>query len=240
MPLIALLLAACAAAAPAPSAPPAPPAPRRVAFKTKDGWTISADYRRPPRGGYVVILAHGVGSSKSEWARLSERLAAGGVGTLAVDLRGHADSRKGPRGKRGYETFDASGEWPKAARDLTAAAAWLRERGVEESRIAFGGASIGANLAAAAATRRHCRTFVLLLSPGLDYHGVKLELPPGARILIAAAPSDAYADKTMVAVGQARNVETYQAPAGHGVQMLDDEPTLDRVARWLEGLKPRE
>jgi dienelactone hydrolase len=234
MPLIALLLAASAAAA------PAPPAQQRVSFRTNDGWTIAADYRPPPRGGTVVILAHGVGSSKSEWARLTARLAADGIGTLALDLRGHADSRKGPRGKRGYETFDEHGEWPKAARDLTAAADWLRRRGVAEKHIGFGGASIGANLAAAAALRRRCRTFLLLLSPGLDYHGVALALPPDAKILVAAAPTDEYADRTMLAVAKARNVETFEAPAGHGVQMLEDPPTFERVARWLEGLKPRE
>jgi alpha-beta hydrolase superfamily lysophospholipase len=223
-----LLTAAVAAAA-------AAPAPKRVAFATDDGWTISADYRAPRRGGFVVILAHGVGSSKSEWSRLSEALSARGIGTLAIDLRGHADSRRGPGGERGYETFDASGEWPKAKGDLLAAEKWLKGRGIPESRIAFGGASIGANLAADAAERVRCRTFVVLLSPGADYHGVMLDVPAYAKVLIGASPGDAYADQTRQMLARlVPNVETFSAPSGHGVQMFDDPATLKRVASWIE------
>ncbi|NNN06719.1 MAG: alpha/beta fold hydrolase [Elusimicrobia bacterium] len=230
MPLTAFLLFAAIAAA----APAVPAAPKRIAFKTDDGWTIAADYRAPRRGGDVVILAHGVGSAKGEWSRLTSALAARGVGTLAVDLRGHADSRRGPGGiERGYETFDASGEWPRAVGDVLAAAGWLRARGVSSGRIAFGGASIGANLAAAAAARLHCRTFVVLLSPGVDYRGVELVLPAQAKILIGSAPGDAYADATRRDAAKYPNVETFSAPAGHGVQMFDDPATLARVADWI-------
>jgi len=208
-------------------------APKRVSFATADGWTIAADYRAPRRGGAVVILAHGVGSSRSEWSRLADQLSARGVGTLALDLRGHADSRRGPDGERGYETFDATGEWPKAEGDLLAAQKWLRGRGVPENRIAFGGASIGANLAAAAAERAHCRTFVVLLSPGVDYRGVMLALPAYAAILVGASPGDAYAEQARQMAAVAPNVETFSAPAGHGVQMFDDPATLQRVADWI-------
>jgi alpha-beta hydrolase superfamily lysophospholipase len=221
-----LFLAAAAAAAPAP--------PQHVVLRTEDGWTLSGDYRAPRRGGTVVILAHGVGSSKSEWASLAEALSRRGVGTLALDLRGHGASRKGPAGERGYDDFDATGEWPKAVGDLLAADKWLRGRGFANRRIAFGGASIGANLAAAAAARLRCRTFVVLLSPGVDYHGVRLELPASARILIGASPPDVYADRTREAAARDTNAETFSAPAGHGVQMFEDPATLKRVADWIE------
>jgi len=226
MRIFALLLAVAAAAAPAP--------PQRATFATDDGWTIAADYRAPRRGGFVVILAHGVGSSKSEWSQLSEALAKRGIGTLALDLRGHADSRKSPQGETGYENFDANGEWPKAVGDLLAAAKWLKGRGVAENRIAFGGASIGANLAAAAAQKSRCRTFVVLLSPGVEYRGVALDLPAYAKILVGASAPDAYADQSMRLAAQAPNVETFSAPAGHGVQMFDDPATLERVASWIK------
>jgi alpha-beta hydrolase superfamily lysophospholipase len=227
---LALILAA---ALPAAAAAPAPRPAARVSFATDDGWTLAADYRAPRRGRAVVILAHGVGSSKGEWSKLAGALSARGIGTLALDLRGHDESRRGPRGEEGYEGFDASGEWPKAAGDLLAARAWLRARGIAESRIAYGGASIGANLAAAAAERGHCRTFVVLLSPGVDYRGVALALPAYAKILIGAAPADVYAEQARRLAARAPNVETFSAPAGHGVQMLDDPATLERVASWI-------
>ena len=226
MTALALLLAAAALAAPAPKPP------KTVTFKTRDGWTLVASWRAPRKGGVVAVLAHGVGSSRIEWGAFADRLAAEGVGTLAVDLRGHHDSVKGPKGARTYEDFDATGEWPKAAADLDAAARWLEARGVAASSVAFGGASIGANLAALAASARPKTPFLLMLSPGPDYRGAKLRLRPGLKSLAVASPGDAYAFQTLKPLSAA-GVETLEAPAGHGVQMLSDEATADKIADWI-------
>ncbi len=234
---LALLLTAAAAAAPVPArtrAAPPPPAPRTVVFKTRDGWTLDALYRPARRGRATVILAHGVGSSKSEWAPLTGLLAKAGVGTLALDLRGHAGSQAGPDGPRSYQTFDADGEWGRAVEDLDAAARWLKARGVPAARIGFGGASIGANLAAAAAVRDRAAPFLLLLSPGPDYRGVRLTLRPGLPTLIGAAPTDPYADAVLKPASEVPGVRTFSAPAGHGVQMFADARALRLVASWVE------
>ena len=222
-----LFLAAAAAAAPA----SAPAAERKVSFPTADGWTISALYRPARKGGAVLVLAHGVASSKSEWAGFTSRLAAKGVGTLAIDLRGHGDSKAGPKGPRDYTDFDATQEWPRAAGDLDAAAGWLKARGVPESRIALGGASIGANLASVAAAARPKTPFLLLLSAGPDYRGVKLR-KPGTRTLAGASPGDYFAHQTLKPLAAVPGVETFEAPSGHGVQMFTDPATLDRVVDW--------
>ena len=174
-------------------AAPSPKLPRTVSFVTSDGWTLSADYRPARKGGVVLVLAHGVASSKLEWTAFAERLEAEGVGTLAVDLRGHHDSQKDPRGIRTYADFDATKEWPRAVEDLNAAARWLKSRGVPESRIAFGGASIGANLASQAAAKRPRAPFLILLSPGPDYRGVQPLMRPGLKVYVGASPGDGYA-----------------------------------------------
>lgn len=224
----ALLVAAAAAAAP--TTPDA--AGRKVAFTTQDGWTISALYR-PARGrGAVLILAHGVGSSKGEWAIFARELAAKGVGTLALDLRGHAESKRGPQGPRDASDFDVSGEWPRAVRDLHAAADWLEARGVAEERIALGGASIGANLASLAAASRPKTPFLLLLSAGPDYRGVELR-GPRTRTLAGASPGDPYSDQVLKPLAAVPGVETFEAPSGHGVQMFADPATLDKVVDWI-------
>jgi alpha-beta hydrolase superfamily lysophospholipase len=223
--LPALLLAAAAAAAPAPDAE------RKVSFPTKDGWTLSAVYRAPRKGGVVLILAHGVGSSKSEWAPFAARLAEKGVGTLALDLRGHAESMKGPKGERGYQDFDADGEWRRAVGDLDAGVDWVKAQGVAENRIALGGASIGANLAAQAAAARPKTPFLLLFSAGMDYRGVGLARP-AVKTLAGASPPDQYADRTLKALASVAGVETFEAPGGHGVQMFNDPATLDKIVAW--------
>jgi alpha-beta hydrolase superfamily lysophospholipase len=234
--LPALLLAVASAAAPAPAPSPAaavaPGVERKVSFKTKDGWTISALYRPARKGGAVLVLAHGVGSSMGEWAGFTQRLAAKGVGTLAVDLRGHVDSKLGPNGPRDYADFDATGEWPRATGDLDAAVDWLKARGVAEDRIALGGASIGANLASVAAASRPKTPFLLLLSAGPDYRGVKL-LKPGTKTLAGASPGDLYAYQTLKPLAAVPGVETFEAPAGHGVQMFTDPATLDKIVDWV-------
>ncbi|MEK7383012.1 MAG: alpha/beta fold hydrolase [Elusimicrobiota bacterium] len=207
-------------------------APAKVEFKTPDGWTISADYRPPRRRGMVMILAHGVASSKGEWSRFADGLAAKGVGSLAVDLRGHGESTKGPNGERDFKDFDATGEWVKAALDLRAAAAWLEARGVKPSRVAFGGASIGAHLASQVSAARSATPCLLLLSPGPDYRGVRLVAKPGLKVLVVASPADRYAHQTLEPFSKVKGAETLSAPDGHGVQVFNDAKTLDRVVAW--------
>lgn len=205
--------------------------PRAVSFKTSDGWTIAAKYRPARAGRATLVLAHGVGSAAVEWDRFAERLALEGVGTLAVDLRGHAGSVKGPQGKAGYEGFDANGEWPRAVSDLRAAAKWLKAQGVPTGRVAFGGASIGANLASAAAGKT--AAFLLLLSPGVDYRGARLVATAGLKTLAAASLIDRYAFAATRELDDRGLATTVYAPAGHGVQMLDDPSTLNRIASWV-------
>ncbi|HXT02462.1 MAG TPA: alpha/beta fold hydrolase [Elusimicrobiota bacterium] len=230
--ILALSLAVAAAAAPAPKSFAAKTDERLVSFPTKDGWTISALYRPAKRHGDVLILAHGVGSAKVEWAGFTQRLAAKGVGTLAIDLRGHADSKKGPKNAGDYTTFDETGEWPLAVADLDAAVEWLKAQGVPEDKIALGGASIGANLASAEAAARPKTPFLLLLSAGPDYRGVRLRKPQ-TRTLAVASPPDQGADMTLKPLGAVPGVETFEAPAGHGVQMFADPAALDKVVDWV-------
>lgn len=207
--------------------------PKIVSLKTSDGWTLVADYRAPAPHSIVVVLAHGVASSRGEWTALAERLKAAGIGTLAIDLRGHHDSAKGPAGARDFSDFDATHEWPKAVEDFAAGTRWLKSRGIDERRIAFGGASIGANLAAAAASKNLSAPFLLLLSPGPDYRGVGLQLRRGLKTLAGASAPDAYAHQTLAPLSKIEGVEIFEAPSGHGTQMFNDAATLNKVVAWI-------
>lgn len=223
MPLSALLAAAIAV--------PAPPQP--VSFKTSDGWTLSAVWRPARDGHATVVLVHGVGASKEEWAPLAEKLSAEGVGTFALDLRGHGASAKGPKGVSGWESFDADGSWPRAVEDLRAAAWWLSTQGVPRARIAFGGASIGANLASIAALERKKTPFLLLLSPADDYRGVRTAARKGLKTLVAASLTDPRALDCAKSLETAVGAKVVTAPRGHGAQMFADAPTLDKLTSWL-------
>jgi alpha-beta hydrolase superfamily lysophospholipase len=203
-----------------------------VSFATKDGWTIAASYHPASKGKATVILAHGVGSAGGEWARFAKALAAKGVGTLALDLRGHAGSRSGPPSSTDYTGFDGNGGWPAAAEDLRAAASWLEAKGVPAGRVAFGGASIGANLASVVAAERPSAPFLLLLSPSRNYRGVPLRARKGLKVFAAAAPADGYAFAAVKELEARKIAVVLHAPAGHGVQMFEDPATFERVVAW--------
>ncbi|MDD5301578.1 MAG: alpha/beta fold hydrolase [Elusimicrobia bacterium] len=203
-----------------------------VTFATKDGWTIAAAYRPASKGKATVVLAHGVGSAGVEWTRFAEALAAKGVGTLALDLRGHAGSRRGPPGSTDFTGFDAWGAWPAAAEDLRAAASWLKAKGVPDGRVAFGGASIGANLASIVAAERKSAPFLLLLSPAGNYRGVVLKTRKGLKTFAAASPADGYAFVGVKELETAKAAAVLYAPGGHGVQMFEDPATFERIVAW--------
>ena len=234
MPLAALLLAGLAWSSDAPKPPPFMPKTAKpvVVSVESAGRKLAATWRAPRRGMPVLVLAHGVGAGRGEWEKFASRLSARGFGSLAVDLRGHGGSSTHEGEWKG---FDAAGEWPRIVDDLLAAAAWIEAKGIEPERVAFAGASIGANLAAAADARRPGR-FLLLLSPGIDYRGVRLTSRRGAKTLAVAARADSYAFETVGALGK-HGVTRLEAPGGHGAGTLDDEKTMGRVLDWLA--KPR-
>ncbi len=221
----------CAAS---PGAARAAAAAESVSFKTSDGWTISALYHPPRPGAETAVLIHGLGSSNNEWGGFAPKLWRLGLGTLAIDLRGHGKSLSGPHGAEGWQDFDLKDEWPKAVRDLLAAAAYLRRRGVPDRRIVFIGASIGANLASEAAARLKSSPWVVLLSPGEDYHNILPADVSGRRVLLAASPPDPYAYGTCLEMaGRTRGAVFLAARAGHGVQMFKDARFTKALLEWI-------
>ncbi|MHB2026026.1 MAG: alpha/beta fold hydrolase [Elusimicrobiota bacterium] len=223
------------------SKPAAKKQPMPVSFKTADGWTIHALYHAPKPGMPAVVLVHGLGSSNDEWNDFSPFLWRLGVGTLALDLRGHGQSLQGPRGREDYSGFDSSGEWAKADRDILAAVSFLRRRKITQRRIALMGASIGANLVSRAAEKLKSAPWIALLSPGENYHGVFPADLSGRRVLCAASPPDAYAYATCLdLVGRVKGAAFLAARGGHGVQMFKDNRFTQALLSWIRSRLPRQ
>ena len=213
-------------------------APSRVSFQTEDGWKLSGFYRAPRKGKPVAVLIHGVASGKEEWGRLLEAIHSLGLGSLSLDLRGHGESLEGPEGRRDYGDFDRTGEWPRAERDLEAGLAFLRRRGISNSRVALVGASIGANLASrTAASHREIR-WLVLLSPGFDYRGVRVSSElPGKRVFLGASAADPYAYRTaLTLIPRIQGCRFLQAGRGHGVGMFEDPEFLRGLLAWMKGV----
>jgi dienelactone hydrolase len=207
---------------------------QRVSFRAEDGTAISATWYEPAyRPGPAVILVHMLGRSRRDWDALGSRFAAAGIGALAIDLRGHGESGHGPVGEgSGYASM---------VQDLAAARRFLAARGdVVPSRIGILGASIGANLAVLEAASDPGVASLALLSPSMDYRGLRIESAArkyGNRpMLLVSSDDDGYARRSVTDLqktGSPREVVQLSA-AGHGTNMLRRSPDLEySLVEWF-------
>jgi pimeloyl-ACP methyl ester carboxylesterase len=205
---------------------------QRVSLRTEDGVTLAGSWYEPAtRPAPAVVLVHMLQRNRHDWDVLAIRLAAEGVGTLTFDLRGHGESQ-------GTRPDDLS----QMVHDVRAARRFLVGRtDVVPGRIGLAGASLGANLVALFAASDSSVTSIALLSPSLDYRGVRIEPAvrklAGRPLLFVAGDDDPYALRSardlQKAVGG--KAETVVLPAaGHGTTMLTRDPGLPgRLVDWF-------
>lgn len=210
-------------------------ASQRVTIRTDDGVTLAATWYEPsPRPGPAVILVHMLHRSRRDWDAVASRLASEGVGALAIDLRGHGESQ-------GWAFAEPQG-YAAMVRDVAAARRYLATRpDVIQSRVGIAGASLGGNLAALAAADDPTLKSLALLSPSLDYRGVRIEAAVrkiGARpLLLVASDDDPYAGRSardlQKAGGGTRELLVLNG-AGHGTVMLGRDADLGRrLVDWF-------
>ncbi len=214
--------------------PPTPTAgavSQRVSFRTDDGLTLAATWYEPSsRPAPAVIFIHMLQKSRSDWDQVGAQMAAEGIGGLALDLRGHGDSPGSPQDYAGM------------VQDVRAARRFLTSRAdVTPARIGVAGASIGASLAALASVDDPSVVSLALLSPSLDYRGLRLDAAVkkfGARpVLLVASDDDGYAARSVRALRKAgagvREVVVL-SHAGHGTAMLASDADLGRrLLEWF-------
>ncbi len=201
-------------------------------MRTADGRTIAGlmfDARDRPAP--AVVLVPMLGRPKDDWQAVAERLADANIGALAIDLPAATlpgDPAELPR-------------WHEA---IGVAAAYLASRptDVQPGAIGAAGASLGANLAVLAAAADPAIRSIALVSPSLDYRGVRIELPfaqYGPRpALLMASVHDPYAARTVRILAQdatgTREVRWSSVPA-HGTSLLARDGDLVRLlVEWFQ------
>jgi dienelactone hydrolase len=142
-----------------------------MSLTTPDGFVLKGTLAIPAQAGPrpVVLLAHAFGTDSSGWKVLLDDLAARGIATLALDLRGHGKStKKGEATLAVTEDFKASSAavgFDRIPADLAQAAAWVRRQPrIDGHRLGLAGASLGA-YAALVASASIRPVAVLALSP---------------------------------------------------------------------------
>jgi dienelactone hydrolase len=206
-------------------------AAQRVTFRTDDGVTIAATWYEPSsRPGPAVILVHMLQRSRRDWEPLAQRLASEGIGALAIDLRGHGESTG-----LAPSAAEESATFASLLADVRAARRFLASRNdVQPGRVGIAGASLGASLAVLHASADATVSSLALLSPSLDYRGLRIEASLKKLtkpVLLVASDDDFYAARSARELqkgGGTREVLTV-SHAGHGTNMLTRDPDLVRA-----------
>jgi dienelactone hydrolase len=200
---------------------------RAVLFRANDGRMVNALFMEATQQqAPAVVLVPMLGRSKDDWNVLGQRFADIGINALAIDLPSTASPA------------DGFGRWHL---DIAAAIGFLVSRPeIRPSSIGVLGASLGANLAAVEAAADPRVRALALVSPSLDYRGVRLEAPfrnYGSRpALLVASLGDPYAARTvraLVAEASTHEVQWSEVKA-HGTLLLAaDQMLAGRVVDWF-------
>jgi alpha-beta hydrolase superfamily lysophospholipase len=209
--------------------------PQRVSLRTSDGVSIAASFfetgRRPSP---AVVLVPMMTRTRRDWEPVAARLASEGIAALTIDLRGHGES--------GFVPAPEEGGLASMQEDVVAAYRFLQARtDVLHDRIGIAGASLGANVAVIAAAALPAVRSIALLSPTLDYRGVRIAQSAekyGARpMLLVASREDAYALRTVRELLNEKLPQREQillGYGGHGTVMLQRDPSLiTALVEWF-------
>src|SRR5438093_4081026 len=161
---------------------------RAVDLKASDGTILKASYFAAAKPGPAVLLYHQSNRTRKEWDMVARRLAAAGINTLTVDVRGHGESG-------GQESHGEARkkQWPL---DLDAAFQYLiSQPGVKRDVIGIGGAGVIGVENSVETARRHSdqvKSLVLLSGEtsrdGLQFLRQASQLPE----LFVVADDDEY------------------------------------------------
>jgi pimeloyl-ACP methyl ester carboxylesterase len=230
---------------------------RRVEFEAADGSRLKGALYQPSgriaTSTPLTVLMHGLASSRAEWYGVPRALAKRGHSVVAFDLRGHGDS-DGPRGVQSLEL---------ARQDVESVLAGLEGHyGVDTSRVALVGHSMGASLAISMAMDLDpVRTVVALAPPsrikeeitGLEKAGyfvmhkinapLRLLYKPGLRVPYKPGYERLYASRRAVSRAKKDDFLQHTVPVANYsalIKKLDAEkaarsltkPTLVLIAEY--------
>jgi alpha-beta hydrolase superfamily lysophospholipase len=197
-----------------------------VSIRTEDGVTLSAVWDPAPQPAGAVLLLHSYLRSHADWDAVASRLHDAGLGVLELDLRGHG--RSGGNGTDQFAMFP---------RDVKAALAWLKAQPeVLPGRIGVAGLNLGATLAVIGAGAEPAVRSVALISPAMEFRGIRCDAAMHAfaarsgAALLAAGSLDPYGARSARQLADIepglRDLHLLDATAANGRALLQEQPDL--------------
>jgi dienelactone hydrolase len=212
-----------------------------VDIKAPDGVNLRASYFSAGRSGPAILLLHQCNMDRHAWDGLAADLAAGGINVLTFDNRGFGESG----GSKSTDPDTRTAERKKWPADVDATFDYLiKQKGVDPSRVAVGGASCGVTLSSDLAARHHDIRALLLLSgmasdaakayiasnPSLPVFGAASEGDTGAANGIRAALAESKDPKSVLKIYPGTE---------HGLPMFAKNPELEpMIVAWLKAQLP--
>jgi pimeloyl-ACP methyl ester carboxylesterase len=177
--------------------------------------------RRPAPG---IVLLHMLGRTHEDWDRAGSQLADAGFAVVAIDFRGHGSDPA------------------SMGLDVKAAKGFLRERTeVVSTLLGEAGASIGANLAVLDAADDPDVKSIALLSPGMEYRGLRIEpamkkFGPRAALLVSST-KDPYSWRSvrqLALIGPGNREVRLSESIAHGTTLLSrDGELIAALVDWF-------
>lgn len=205
---------------------------RPVTFPSLDGTPLAGEiYETSNRPAPGVVLVHMLSRNRGDWRDLPDRIREAGITALTIDLRGHGASS------------GSQGDLKSMVQDVRAAVLWLGSRGsVSPDAIAIVGASMGGSLALLAADLLPQVRAVGVLSPSIDYRGLRTDVSlvrrlGSRRLWFAASTEDPLAVRTMrdmAAEPSGPREQVLSNARAHGTVLLDrDSDVGPAMVDWL-------
>lgn len=213
-----------------------------VQIQTRDGIRLVGTLDMVPQSKGAVILVHMLNHDRKDWTSFSHFLNQNGWDTLSIDLRGHGQSKGTDEQKLDWQEFSKE-DFRKMTEDLDAAFQFLKTKEKPApSHLFMVGASIGANLSLEYASKNPEISGVVLLSPGVDYRGVR---PKQAAmeykdrpVLLIASQEDTFSVSSsdflyQLIPAEKKEIIKLQAK-GHGTDMLGNDLELkEKILAFL-------
>lgn len=210
--------------------------PKQFEVITPDGVDIKLNFYDTPNTDKGIILLPMLGKTKDSMDNLAQFVSRLGFKAVAVDYRGHGGS------ELNWQSF-RSKDFANMVYDSKAAKDFLKAH--KTKAIGIIGASIGANVALNHLAMDSEIKTAILLSPGIDYRGVKIDysIPEiKAPIFIFTSRGDQYSfisTQHIQKLCASPNicVDVLEGEM-HGMEMLSERKTrnhvLNKIEAWLK------
>jgi dienelactone hydrolase len=208
-----------------------------VDIKAADGVNLKGTYFSAGRSGPAMLLLHQCNMDRHAWDGLAEDLANNGFHVLTIDFRGFGESG----GNKSTDPDTRVAERAKWPADVDAAFGYLtKQNGVDQSRIAVGGASCGVTQSSDLAARQHeIRALMILSGQASDAAKAYIASDTTLAVFGAASAGDTRAAQGIrEAEGASKNpksvLKIYEGTE-HGVPMFAKNAELEpMIVTWLK------